>query len=323
MPRVSSSSIHSTRTRSCRSFAPSARSRATTRFRRTLIAADLGQGVIGVIDERACRLPGMNADACEREAVLASVSEPILAPSRDRIFTGLAGPGGERGVWFDGGLQSVNPAARAVGATRGKVLAINMFRATSSPVGSVEGLAPVILGTLTSIGIRMIGWETSYAGLEQHRREAHACEVGSLLGITALCARGAPGAAAPTVEPRLLSVSVPEDIAPAQLFATGYTFDPVVMRGLFLWGERAFLRSRTEVLDFLDWCVPAALERGAACPGGEGSSPAFAAAVRDHERKVLAELATYKQYEAPGAWKKHLEERRALVNREMKICATD
>jgi hypothetical protein len=292
-------------------------------FRRTLIAADLGQGVVGAIDERACRLPGMNAEACEREAVLASVSEPILTPSRDRIFTGLSGPGGERGIWFDGGLQSVNPAARAVGATRGKVLALNTFRAVSTPVASVEGLAPVILGTLTSLGIRMIGWETSYAGLEQHRREAHACEVGRLVGITALCGGGAPGAAAPTIEPRLLSVSVPDDITPSHLFASGYTFDPVVMRGLFLWGERAFLRSRSQVLDFLDWCVPAALERGAACPGGEGQNPAFAAAVRDHERKVMAELETYKQYEAPGVWKKHLQDRKALVKREMKICAGD
>jgi hypothetical protein len=292
-------------------------------FRRILTASDLGQGVLGVIDERACRLPGMNAELCEREAVLASVSEPILAPPRERIFSGLAGPSGERGIWLDGGLQSVNPAARAVGATRGKVLAINTFRATSTPVASIEGLAPVMLGTLTSIGIRMIGWETSYAGLEQHRREAHGCEVGRLVGISALCAHGAPGAAAPTIEPRLLSVSVPDDIAPTQLFATGYTFDPIVMRGLFLWGERAFLRSRAEVLDFLDWCVPAALERGAPCAGGEGASTAFAAAVRDHERKVAVELETYKQYEAPGVWKKHLRERKALVNREMKICTGD
>jgi hypothetical protein len=92
------------------------------------------------------------------------------------------------------------------------------------------------------------------------------------------------------------------------------------MRGLFLWGERAFLHSRAEVLDFLDWCVPAALERDAACTGGEGASAAFATAVRDHERKVLAELETYKQYEAPGVWKKHVQERKALVNRQMKIC---
>jgi hypothetical protein len=117
-----------------------------------------------------------------------------------------------------------------------------------------------------------------------------------------------------------LSVSVPDDIAPAQLFATGYTFDPIVMRGLFLWGERAFFRSRAEVLDFLDWCVPSALERGAACPGGEGASPAFAAAMREREWAVTSELDGYKRFEAPGVWKKHLEERKALVNATMKIC---
>jgi hypothetical protein len=291
-------------------------------FGRTLTAADLGQGVLGVVDERACRTPGMNADACEREAVLASVSEPILAPARDRVFSGLAGPAGERGVWFDGGLQSVNPAARAVGATRGKVLALNTFRAASSPVASMEGLAPVLLGSLTTMSIRMIGWETSYAGLEQHRRRAQACEIGKLVGSSALCPSGAPGAAAPTMEPQLLSVSVPDDIRPSNLFASGYTFDPVVMRGLFLWGERAFLRSRAEILDFVDWCVPAALERGVACPGGEGKNPAFAKAVSDHELKVNNELDTYRQYEDPAVWKKHLEERKALVDREMKTCSS-
>lgn len=290
-------------------------------FGRTLVAADLGQGVLGVVDERACRTPGMNPEQCEREAVLASVSEPILAPSRDRIFSGLAGPAGERGIWFDGGLQSVNPAARAVGATRGKVLALNTFRAVSSPIASIEGFAPVVLGTVSTIGIRMIGWETSYAGLEQHRRHAQACEVGKLVGSTVLCPSGAPGAAAPTMEPQLLSVSVPDDIKPSQLFASGYTFDPVVMRGLFLWGERAFLRSRAEVLNFVDWCVPAALERGVACPGGDGKNPAFAKAVSDLELKINIEIDTYKQYEDPGVWKKHLEERKKLVNREMKTCS--
>ncbi len=301
-----------------RSFGPLTRQNG---FNRTLTASDLGQGVLGAVDERACRLPGMDADACEREAVLASISEPILAPSRERVFSGLAGPAGERGIWFDGGLQSVNPAARAVGATRGKVLALNTYRAVASPIESIEGLAPVVLGTLTTMGIRMIGWETSYAGLEQHRRIAQACEVGKLVGSTALCKAGAPGAAAPTVDPQLLSISVPDDIRPAQLFASGYTFDPVVMRGLFLWGERVFLRSRADVLDFVDWCVPAALERGAPCPGGEGMSPAFARAVREHELKVTTELDTYKQYEDAAVWKKHIEERKKLVNREMKTCS--
>jgi hypothetical protein len=60
-----------------RAFGPLTRENG---FRRTLITADLGQGVIGAIDERACRLPGINADLCEREAVLASVSEPISPP---------------------------------------------------------------------------------------------------------------------------------------------------------------------------------------------------------------------------------------------------
>jgi hypothetical protein len=256
-------------------------------FRRTVIAADLGQGVLGVIDERACRLPGMNAEACRREAILASVSEPILAPTRAHLL-GFDGP-----RWRTRHLVRRRIAKRESRHARGRGDARQSAGPQHVPRhqhahGRRRRFRSVILGTLTSIGIRMIGWETSYAGLEQHRQRVHACEVGRMIGITSLCPNGAPGAAAPTMEPQLLSVSVPDDIAPAQLFATGYTFDPIVMRGLFLWGQRAFFRSRAEVLDFLDWCVPSALERGAACPGGEGRAPPlrrrFEARVGRHER---------------------------------------
>jgi len=291
-------------------------------FLRATMSAELGQGVLVGLDERACRLAGMNADACDREAVLASVSEPILAPSRPRVFSGLRGSQGEAGLWLDGGLQSVNPAARAVGYTDGKVLALNTFRALGTPVSDLKGLTPLALGTVITIGTRLIGWETSYAGLEQHRRRAHACELGRMVSNTSLCPAGLETAVGPwAAAPSLMSVSVPDDIAPAALFATGYTFDPIVMRGLFLWGERTMLRSRNEVLGFLEWCVPAALERsGVACPGGEGTSSAYAAAVQSFETRVNTEIEGYRKYEVPGAWKKHLQERKALVSHRLTTC---
>jgi hypothetical protein len=290
-------------------------------FLRTIVSADLTQGILAGLDERACRLPGIDPLACEREALLASISEPILAPSRPRVFSGLY-PAGEAGFWLDGGLQSVNPAARAVSYTNGNVLAVNTFRALGTPVAHIEGLAPVALGSVVTIGTRLIGWETSYAGLEQHRRHAHACEVGRLVDIAALCPSGPPSAVGPSTAPTgLLSVSVPDDIAPAALFASGYTFDPLVMRGLFLWGERALLRSRSEVLNFVGWCAPLAVEKpGHRCQGAEGANSAFAKAILDLEKKVSAEIDTYKRYEAPGVWKKHLEERKNLVSHQLATC---
>jgi hypothetical protein len=250
------------------------------------------------------------------------VSEPILAPSRPVVYSGLHDGRGEPGFWLDGGLQSVNPAARAVSYTNGKVLAINTFRALGTPVMNIEGLTPVALGTVVTIGTRLIGWETSYAGLEQHRRRAHACDLGHLVGNASLCPGGPPSLTGPSAAPPdLMSVSVPDDIAPAQLFASGYTFDPVVMRGLFLWGERLFLRSRNEVLGFLGWCAPLALERsGVPCPGAEGTSPAYAAAVAQLEQRVTAEIDTYKKFEAPGAWTKHLQERKKVVQHDLTTC---
>jgi hypothetical protein len=294
-------------------------------FVRTAVSADLAQGVLGSVDERACLLPGMDADRCDREAILASVSEPVLAPARSRLYTGLNGPAGEEGTWLDGGLQSVNPAARAVSYTSGKVLALNTFRALGTPVTHIQGLTPIVLGTVISIGTRMIGWEISYAGLEQHRRHMQACELGRLVGSFLLCPQSELEVVGPAMgAPRLLSVSVPDDIAPAALFASGYTFDPVVMRGLFLWGERSMLRARRDVLGFLGWCVPSALERAdVPCPGGEGVSAAFGQVLRDHERRVTAEIDSYRQYEAPGAWQKHLDERRSTVKDKLQTCAGD
>jgi hypothetical protein len=303
-----------------RTFGPVTRENA---FVRTIVAADLAQGILAGVDERACRLPGIDPVACEREAILASVSEPILAPPRPVIYSGLRVPGGEPGFWLDGGIQSVNPAARAVTFTTGKVLAVNTFRALGTPVTGIEGLAPVALGTVVTIGTRLIGWETSYAGLEQHRRHAHACELGRLVGIGALCPGGPPNLVGPSAAPpELLSVSVPDDIAPRELFASGYTFDPIVMRGLFLWGERVFLRSRAEVLGFLGWCAPLAMEKsGVKCPGAEGANPTFAAAIAKLEERVSAEIATYKKFEPPGAWAQHLRERKAVVSHELKTCS--
>jgi len=204
------------------------------------------------------------------------------------------------------------------------VLALNTFRALGTPVVAVSGLAPILLGTLTTIGTRMIGWETSYAGLEQHRRRVHACEVGKLTGCGPPCPEGMPIVGPAAASPGLMGVSVPDDIAPSALFASGYTFDPIVMRGLFLWGERSLLRSRADVLQFLDWCAPLALESASAsCTGGEGTSAAYAAGLEKWEQRVTAEIDGYKKYEVPGAWKAHLKDRKELVEKNLTTCSGD
>src|SRR5262249_35235629 len=152
-------------------------------FIRLVTAADLGQGILGSLDERACRLPGMDPNLCEREAIMASVSEPIFVPSRPRVYSGLTGAGGEAGFWVDGGLERLDPASRAVAYTSGKVLAINTCRALGTPVSDVGGLTPIALGTIMTLGTRMIQWESAYAGLEQQRRRGRICEIARLVGV--------------------------------------------------------------------------------------------------------------------------------------------
>ena len=284
------------------------------------MAADLGQGVLA--GHRRTRLPVCRAwtplAASAKRSSPRCPSRSSLPP-RPALYTGLAGPTGEAGFWLDGGLQSVNPAARAVAlherqGARGQ----HVPRARHARLAASRDSRPSLLGTVVTIGTRLIGWETSYAGLEQHRRHAHACELGGSSAST----RSAPEAPRPrralAAPPELLSVSVPDDIAPAALFASGYTFDPIVMRGLFLWGERALLAAAREVLGFLGWCAPLALEQaGVKCPGAEGANPAFAAAIANSKSRVSAEIATYKKFEAPGAWTKHLQERKTIVNHEL------
>jgi hypothetical protein len=84
------------------------------------------------------------------------------------------------------------------------------------------------------------------------------------------------------------------------------------------------LRSRAEVLQFLEWCAPLALENGAAaCPGAEGTSAPYLASLQKWEQRVSAEIADYKKYETPGVWKAHLAERKTLVEHNLTTCSGD
>jgi hypothetical protein len=59
--------------------------------------------------------------------------------------------------------------------------------------------------------------------------------------------------ASPLESASVLPVFVPATMEPRALFAAGYQFDPLMMQGLYLWGELTFLESYERVLRFLRW----------------------------------------------------------------------
>jgi hypothetical protein len=291
---------------------------ATSSVVRGAMTVDFAQSLLVGLDERACLAPGMDRERCETLGVIASISQPLFAPPQPRVWSGFAGEGGESGAWLDGGVRSSNPAARAALFTRGKVLAVNTFRALGLPVKEVKGLSNVALGMIGTLGVQLVEWEVGTAEGVIARRREQACRVGALTGVTALCPPPAPVGAGLATD--LLNVWVPDDIAPKVLAAAGYTFDPVVMRGLYLWGQRAFFRSRSTVLGFLDWCHVATAERSIqGCPTTP-VAPGLAAAVATRIAAVDAELAGYAKYDDPRVWEQHLDERRKLMNEHFEAC---
>ena len=285
-------------------------------FNRTAMAVEIEQNLLVGLDERACRIEPMDRGRCLSEAVLASIVEPLFVPPRSQVFSGLNGARGEVGTWFDGSLRSLNPAFRATSFALGKVLAVNTTRAEGQPQEAPAGAVPILLSTTDMLGGGQRSWELAYARAYQRERVARACELGRDLGELELCA--VLGQAGPN--DGMLSVWVPDDVAPAALFAKGYTFDPLVMRGLFLWGQKEYLRTRAGVLSWLGWCALNALERAdAACPEA-GVSPGYAALVANEALAVERELASLRKYEDKEIWRRHQLERKELVKAKLETC---
>jgi hypothetical protein len=292
-------------------------------FTRTALAVDLRQHVLVGLDERACLIPGMDALRCLREGVMSSIVEPVFVPARPKVYSGLLGPTGESGTWLDGSIRSLNPAARAATYTLGRVLAINTHRAHGVPAPEPKGVLPLLLGTFDSLGAGSRAWELRYARSYQEARKQLACDLAVRFAEGVLCEVPAPSPGSPTrdgLDGDLYEVWVPEDIAPSVLSAGGYTFDPAVMRGLFLWGQKEFFRSRRRILVWLGWCAIGRLEDPRVGCSTSRTSAAFAAELRSRSDAVERELEGLAKYADPALWQRHVDERRELVEDRLETC---
>jgi hypothetical protein len=295
----------------------------------------------------------MNAERCLVEGILSSIVEPVFVPARERVYSGLEGPQGEKGTWLDGSIRSLNPAARAAGFSAGKVFVLSTNRAEGIVAAPPAGALPLLLSTFDALGASQRAWEIGFASLYQHQREERFCEIGRLMGNPSLCAKPADedpktapsaktaadakvaadakadedakaDAAAATSKSLstdgLMAVWVPEDVRPKALFASGYTFDPIVMRGLFLWGQKEFFRSRDRVHEWLYWCALPAMEgKAVECPA-PGASPRFAEELKRRAEEIDVALKDYDRYENRRVWQDHVNQRRHVVEMRMGTC---
>lgn len=244
----------------------------------TDLMSDVGLG----LDERACWKASTPA-GCLTESVLASLPNPIFARAPVHVTMGLDDVDRLKvnGYWLDGGLRSGSPALRAMLLTRitglagrrGGVLALSTELAQGGPLpsaepgGALENWARSV-GALVNQGHL---WETAFASLYQ-REHAHDAEVvgrlrskqpNHLIAEETATADKAVyfrtmSSSPPPLEGLgdLYTVFLPSSL-PGRLLASGYQFDPLRMRGLFLEGQRLAIEHmrdrKRRVLEFLAW----------------------------------------------------------------------
>jgi predicted acylesterase/phospholipase RssA len=326
-------------------------------FLRVSMAFGLEQNLLMSLDERACRGLGQHKHACLISGLMASISEPGQINAVGRVYSGLR-PNGETGKWYDGGLRSALPAYRAAALTYNRVLAISTGRLLGVPSKYGNGFS-IVLGSATAAIAQNGLLELSQAQLYQkeranrrgwldrcmrrgakpgrsipplHRPSSYAAwcppgRLGSLFSTTSSKASG------------VLPFFVPDDIKPSQLYASGYTFDPYVMKGLFLWGQKSFLRRRSDLYRWLGWeglhllearCrrAPTRRRKPTSSPASGSAawscSPAFQKAVQQLVKKVTKTLHTeYIKPQPPhdlNWWKAHARKRRKLLESKITTC---
>lgn len=305
-------------------------------FTRTPMVVDMDQSVVVGLDERACLASGMDQQRCLVTATLASIIEPIFAAPMDTVYSGLNGPQGEKGTWVDGSVRSLNPASRGAHFGAGRLLVLNPTRSGGVPSARIKKMTEQFQQTTDSLGAAQRAWELSYSKSYLVERQAQACALGAYTGNHSLCPLpGAPrrdragagsggGAARFTATslpgPAAVAVWVPEDIEPKTLFASGYTFDPLVMSALFAWGQQQALKDRKRIFGWLGWCALLAMEDGAEQCDVKGVSTLYRQRVEEQKVIIRTEVDSYRKYADRALWQKHLDERRSALKKNFKDC---
>jgi hypothetical protein len=316
---------------------------------RVVMAVETRQSQLLGLDERAC--PEAVAPECLSAGVVASFVLPLFARPVSHTWSGFTGAKGECGIWYDGGLRSTLPVARALALSRPtpllprgpalRVLSIDNGRLTPMPAGP----AKIILDTAFN-GLGQLTNEQGVAELATTQGDAlqRDDELAALLKLSRppvpdagpLDAGSPPSPVPPppspvrpvrdagvpffdsaavstrddgrttgvaiealrvpsAKNPRVRGVYVPAEVQDWVVVGTGYSFDPYVMRGLFLAGRLAVRRHmQDDLLTALGW-DRALIAKVKDLLGARDRDPAWQAWVAAYDRPLCRDFAIWRR----------------------------
>ncbi len=331
---------------------------------RVVMSVETRQSQLLGLDERAC--PAAVAPECLSAGVVASFVLPLFARPVSHTWSGFAGAGGECGIWYDGGLRSTAPVARALALSRPtpllrapalRVLSIDNGRLTPMPAGPAHIITDTAfngLGQLTNEqGVAELATTQGTAlqrdqelaallklsrpsppagppdagsppppkpvplpppptpvgpardaGVQSFDPAAVATSDDGVRTSVASLSAGTPSAK----NPRVRGVYVPADVQDWVVVGTGYSFDPYVMRGLFLAGRRTIRRHLQEgLLDALGW-DPALISRVQDVLRERDRDPAWEAWMEAYDQPLCRDF---------GIWRRDAGKKRILSRMEL------
>lgn len=301
-------------------------------FVRVATAVDIQRNLVMPLDERTCLAwPDLSQEECVMSAALASIAEPVWAEPVPQVVTPFSADPMD-GDWLDGGLQSGTPAILAGNLTHGSVLAVQTHRMDAIRHTTFVSGQEILFRTL-GVFVPQTRWtEVGLADLALQDRMEARCRVARILGLAVppecpvpaeeppAIASSRPGfptgvvmaaLPAPRLQAQVLPIHVPSDVDPI-LAASGYTFDPLVMDGLYRWGERTFYESASTVFGRLGWTDLA--HRVA-------TDPVLAEHVASGLAHARDRLADHAPEWAPEVWQDHVDERGRHMRRHLQVCA--
>ena len=283
---------------------------------RVVVSVETQQNQQLGLDERAC--PSTDRQLCLSSSVMASVVLPLFARPVSQTWSGYE-PTGECGMWFDGGLRSLLPSARALSLSRAgpllsnpvalRVLAIDTGRLTPIPSARPRRITDAALSALEQYSSEQ---DISELGATQRAAELRDHELDALHALVNPGPGLARAARPRSDDPRVHGVYVPSEVPDWVVAGAGYSFDRYVMRGLFLWGRqvaRTQLGPTVDLTTRLGWPAPVPAQVKAIIAERVANDGAFTQWLADYSQPVCPAFANWR-----------LEEGVRRINAQMPTC---
>ena len=243
---------------------------------------------------------------------------PLFARPVSQTWSGFE-PTGECGMWFDGGLRSLLPSARALSLSRAgpllsnpvalRVVAIDTGRLTPIPSARPRRITDAALNALEQYSSEQ---DIAELGATQRAAELRDAEIAALQALLNPGGGVTRSLRPRSDDPRVHGIYVPSDVPDWVVAGAGYSFDRYVMRGLFLWGRqvaRTQLGPAVDLTHRLAWPAPMPEQVKAVIAERVAHDAAFTEWLADYSQPVCPAFATWR-----------LEEGVRRVNTQMPTC---